>query len=223
MVGGESYRSRRRARRMGVDFRRDVDESLPPAEKYAGLLPMATDHEMSRGVVAPGVFYPVVETAIRHSRRESVSEHRQRVGELWSRFNAVAVENPHAAVRTPMTPDEITTPIDGNRMVATPYTRAMMANNSVDQASAVLILSVARAEALGIPGTLDFPSGGNTCGGPAVTQCALGPASVPRGQNRWPPGPCPCRSRSRRRRSPGSLRVFPGVSTGVLDRVGYRP
>ena len=35
MVGGESYRSRRRARRMGVDFRRDVDESLPPAEKYA--------------------------------------------------------------------------------------------------------------------------------------------------------------------------------------------
>ena len=151
MVGGESYRSRRRARRMGVDFRRDVDESLPPAEKYAGLLPMATDHEVSRGVVAPGVFYPVVETAIRYSRRESVSEHRQRVGELWSRFNAVAVENPHAAVRTPMTPDEITTPIDGNRMVATPYTRAMMANNSVDQASAVLILSVARAEALGIP------------------------------------------------------------------------
>ena len=50
-----------------------------------------------------------------------------------------------------MTATEITTPSRDNRMVAAPYTKAMMANNNVDQASAVLIASAARAAALGVP------------------------------------------------------------------------
>jgi len=151
MVGGEAFRSRRRARRMGVEVRRDADAELGPAERYEGALDMATEHEMRRGVAEPGVVYPLFETAIRHSRGESVAEHRNRIGTLWAGFNAVAVENPHAAVRTPMTATEITTPSKDNRMVAAPYTKAMMANNSVDQASAVLIVSAARAAALGVP------------------------------------------------------------------------
>ena len=151
MVGGEAFRSRRRARRLGVEVRHDADPELDPAERYEGALDMATDHEMGRGVVEPGVVYPLFETAIRHSRGESVAEHRNRIGTLWTRFNAVAVENPHAAVRRPMTGTEITTPSKDNRMVAAPYTKAMMANNSVDQASAVLIVSAARAAALGVP------------------------------------------------------------------------
>jgi len=42
-------------------------------------------------------------------------------------------------------------PSDGNRMVAAPYTKAMMANNSVDQAGATLVMSAGRAAALGVP------------------------------------------------------------------------
>ncbi len=151
MVGGEAFRSRRRARRLGVTARRDVDTSLSPAEHFGGPLVMATPHEESRGLVEPGGFYPVVETAIRHARGETVEAHRRRVGALWSRFNAVAVDNPHAAVRTPMDADAITVPSDGNRMVAAPYTKAMMANNSVDQAGATLVMSAGRAAALGVP------------------------------------------------------------------------
>ncbi len=151
MVGGEAFRSRRRARRAGVEVRRDVDTSIPAAKRYEGSLVMATSHEEARGLVEPGVFYPIVETAIRHHRGETIDGHRRRVGELWSRFNAVAVGNPHAATRTPMDSDAITVPSADNRMVSAPYTKAMMANNSVDQAGAVLLVSAARAEAFGVP------------------------------------------------------------------------
>ena len=151
MVGGEVFRSRRRARRLDVAVRRDVDESLAPAKRFEGGLDMSTPHEESRGLVEPGVFYPVAESAIRHARGETIDQHRQRVGALWARFNKVACTNPHAANRTPMGAEAITTPTGNNRMVAAPYTRAMMANNNVDQASAVLVTSVARAEALGVP------------------------------------------------------------------------
>jgi len=150
MVGGEVFRSRRRARRLGVHVRRDVDEALTAAETFEGGLEMSTPHEESRGLVEPGVFYPVAESAIRHARGETIDQHRQRVGALWARFNEVACSNPHAATRTPMDARAIITPTGDNRMVAAPYTRAMMANNNVDQAGAVLVTSVARAEALGI-------------------------------------------------------------------------
>ncbi len=151
MTGGEVFRSRHRARRFAVEVRRDVDEALTPAERFEGGLEMATPHEESRGLVEPGVFYPIVESAIRHDRGETVDQHRRRVGALWASFNEVACANPHAATRTPMDADAITTPSGTNRMVAAPYTRAMMANNNVDQASAVLLTSVARAETLGVP------------------------------------------------------------------------
>ncbi|MBT5904705.1 MAG: hypothetical protein HOH27_02740, partial [Acidimicrobiaceae bacterium] len=78
MVGGEVFRSRRRARQLDVVVRRDVDESLAPAERFEGVLDMSTPHEESRGLVEPGVFYPVAESAIRHARGETVDQHRRR-------------------------------------------------------------------------------------------------------------------------------------------------
>ena len=151
MLGGEVNASRRRARRLGVDIRRDADTDLPPARQFGDTLVMATSEEEARGIDAPISVYPLLDSAIRYDRGESIDEHRRRLGGLWAGFNAVAVDNPHAAVRTPMTPDEISTPSAANRLVGAPYTVAMNAHNTVDQASAVLVLSAERAQALGVP------------------------------------------------------------------------
>ena len=151
MLGGEPNRSRRRAKKLGVELNRDYDTTIPAAEAFGEPLVMATGHEQERGLDAPVTIYPLLESAIRHAGDETVDGHLSRLGDLWAGFNAVAVENPHAAVRTPMTPEEIVTPTGGNRMVGSPYTVAMNAHNNVDQASAVLILSAGRAEALGVP------------------------------------------------------------------------
>jgi hypothetical protein len=47
--------------------------------------------------------------------------------------------------------DELITPEDGNRMIAYPYTKLLTANMQVDQGAALLMCSVAAAEAAGIP------------------------------------------------------------------------
>ena len=151
LMGGEVNASRRRARRLGVDIRRDADTGLAPATQFGETLVMATPEEEARGVDAPVTVYPLLDSAIRHDRGETIDEHRRRLGDLWAGFNAVAVGNPHAAVRTPMNGEQITTPTDGNRLVGAPYTVAMNANNNVDQASAVIVCSAERAHEFGVP------------------------------------------------------------------------
>ncbi len=151
VIGGETNRSRRLARTLGLEYRRDYDTTLPAAEAFGEPLVMATSHEEDRGVDAPVTIYPLLDSAIRHAMGESISGHRSRLGTLWEGFNRVAVDNPHAAVRTPMTADEITTPTETNRLVGAPYTIAMNAHNNVDQASAVLLMSAERASAAGVP------------------------------------------------------------------------
>ncbi len=151
VLGGEANRSRIRAKRLGVEPRRDHDLGLEAAERFGEELEMSSEHERERGVLAPTTVYPVFETALRYARGETIPEHRARLGELWAGFNTVAVDNPHAVDRTPRTAAQIAGTDDGNRMIGFPYTRCMNANNTVDQASAVLIVSAERAAALGVP------------------------------------------------------------------------
>ena len=151
VCGGETNRAARRARRTDTKRRRDVDSSLPPAERFGSPLVMTDDVESERGVLAPAFVYPVIDSAIRHARGETIENHRDRIAELWAGFSVVASQNPHAARREVLTASKIKEPSDGNRMVGFPYTVAMNANNNVDQASAVIICSAERARELGVP------------------------------------------------------------------------
>jgi acetyl-CoA C-acetyltransferase len=97
------------------------------------------------------MMYPIFENALRHARGESIEEHRIRISELWARFNAVAVENPHAWIQKPLSAEEIRTPSSSNRMIGFPYTKLMNSNDSVDQAAALIVCSVEAARRAGIP------------------------------------------------------------------------
>ena len=149
--GGEANRAARRARRTATERRRDLDPLLPPAERFGPPLIMSDDAESERGVLAPAFVYPVIDSAIRHARGETIEEHRDRISALWAGLSVVASQNPHAARQEALTAAEIKEPTDGNRMVGFPYTVAMNANNNVDQASAVIICSAGRARELGVP------------------------------------------------------------------------
>ena len=69
---------------------------------------------------------------------------------MWARFNAVAVDNPYAWDRTPKSATQIREPSADNRMIEFPYTKAMVANNTVDMASAVLLCNADVAAAAGV-------------------------------------------------------------------------
>ena len=120
----------------------------------------AEEDEIGIGRSAVG-FYALVESAIRHANGESVDAHLERIGALWQRANAIAVENPRAWITGPMTADDIATPSPRNRMVSVPYPKLMTANVNVDQSAAIVRMSAGAAENAGVPrGQWVFPHAG---------------------------------------------------------------
>jgi len=110
-------------------------------------------HEVERrsGLQMPVGLYAILESAYRASKGWSIAEHRDRLAALLSRFSDIAVHNPNAWQKTAVSAAAIREASDRNPMQAFPYTRYHCSTWNVDQASALLFCSAARAEALGIP------------------------------------------------------------------------
>lgn len=162
VTGGECGRTQGRARKAGQTLEWNPltrepganptvrDEGDAP-EMFLGSDKVTRhDAETRRGIQLPIQFYPMFETALRHANGESVEEHLKRVSELWAGFNKVAVDNPNAWIRKPLSAEEIRTPSPSNRPVSYPYTKLMNSNNSVDQGAALILTSVGKARELGI-------------------------------------------------------------------------
>lgn len=114
------------------------EELRHPVEKRAGL-------QMPVGI------YALMESAYRAGQGWSVEEHRDRLADLGEHFSRVAQGNPHAWDRRAFSAADIRDASERNPMQAFPYTRAHCSTWNVDQASALLLCSTARAEELGIP------------------------------------------------------------------------
>ncbi|OBB84321.1 acetyl-CoA acetyltransferase [Mycobacterium sp. 852002-30065_SCH5024008] len=152
LAGAETWRTRRGLRAKGGKLEWTVqDDSVPMAEVSGDDVPMAGDAEIRIRLDRPAFVYPLFEQALRIANGESVEHHRKRIGELWARFNAVAVDNPHAWIRKPVTAEHICEPGPQNRMISWPYTKLMNSNNMVDQGAALVLTSVEQARRLQIP------------------------------------------------------------------------
>ncbi|HEX2562623.1 MAG TPA: acetyl-CoA acetyltransferase, partial [Acidimicrobiales bacterium] len=149
VCGAEAWRTRTRTARDELGWTTQ-DVSVPPARLTAPEVALAHPGETARHVYMPAQVYPLFEQALRHAAGRSVEEHLTHLGELWARFNAVAVTNPHAWIREPMTPEQIRTPAADNRWICWPYTKLMNSNNAVEQSAALIVCSAERAEALGV-------------------------------------------------------------------------
>jgi len=109
------------------------------------------EYEVAKGIFQAIQVYPIYENAIRHNRGETIQGHLERVSELWAGFNRVAQDNPTAWIREPFTAKQIRTPSPTNRAVSFPYTKMMNSNIAVDMGAALIMCSVSKARALGIP------------------------------------------------------------------------
>lgn len=152
LAGAETWRTRRGLRARGAKLEWTVqDDSVPMAQVSGVDVPMAGEAEIRIRLDRPAYVYPLFEQALRIANGESVEHHRRRIGELWARFNAVAVGNPHAWIRKPVTAEEICEPGPQNRMISWPYTKLMNSNNMVDQGAALVLTSVEQARRLRVP------------------------------------------------------------------------
>ena len=163
VAGAEMWRTRMQLRAKGKRLTwTDQDESVPVADSADENVPMAGRAEDRIGLDRPAYIYPMFEQALRISAGESIEDHRKRVGELWARFNAVAVHNSHAWIRKPVAAEEIRQDGPANRMISWPYTKLMNSNNMVDQSAALILTSVATADPPAYPnGALGLPACGH--------------------------------------------------------------
>ncbi len=163
LAGGETWRSRGRARRAGVkpDWPRYPDD---PTRRIGSELDMSHPAEVALEITMPVQVYPMFETALRAEAGEDLDTHQVRISELWARFSEVASTNPYAWVRERLSAEEIRAVGPDNRMIGLPYPKYMNSNNDVDLAAAVLLCSVERARALGVAeDRWVFPRAGADC------------------------------------------------------------
>ncbi len=154
ITGAECGNTQAKARRAGLDLRSELNWQAAPGEPDVMIgedVRMVDELESDLGLMQPIQVYPMFENALRHHLGESIEAHQVRISELWSRFSAVAADNPHAWIREPRTAEEIRTLSDFNRPVSFPYPKLMNSNNNVDQGAALILCSATKARALGIP------------------------------------------------------------------------
>lgn len=103
------------------------------------------------GIVAPTDVYPLYENACRKAWGRTLAQAQRESADIWSGLSRVAANNPNAWLRTEYTPEQILDVSAGNRPIAFPYTKLMVANASVNQGAAFIVTSLARAKAAGVP------------------------------------------------------------------------
>src|SRR3954465_13633179 len=159
VCGAEAQSTATKAERAGVElpwtpFAHDVAE---PKRGAAFQKPMA----VKLGVFRPVTVYPFYEAATSAHWGQTPREAMAESGQLWSSYSNVASQNPNAWLKRRVTSEEITTPSADNRLIAWPYTKLMVANPTVNMGAAVLITSLAKARAAGVPeDRLIYPTGG---------------------------------------------------------------
>jgi acetyl-CoA C-acetyltransferase len=154
LAGAEYIATLLAAMKQGIDLgwaqSADADCGSNP-EEIGDPRPGTSAHERAYGLHFPVNTYPLFENALRGQKGHTPATHLKWLGEFFSPFSNVASENPHAWFPVYRSPAEISTPSEKNRFVGFPYTKYLNAVIEVDMAAAVVMTSVAKARALGIP------------------------------------------------------------------------
>ncbi|WP_310497272.1 acetyl-CoA acetyltransferase [Sandarakinorhabdus sp.] len=147
--GGEAMHAVSKARAAGITLPWTPPAKVPenPIIASEHVTPLAIRH----GIMQPVHIYPLYENATTPAWGLTPAQALAESGAAYAAISAVAAANPHAWNRKAFSADEITTAGSDNRMIAWPYTKRMVANNTVNQAAAVLMTSLAVARAAGIP------------------------------------------------------------------------
>jgi acetyl-CoA C-acetyltransferase len=111
----------------------------------------SNEAEAAVGLLAPVYNYALLETAVQGRAGAERDAHHRKIAELWSRFSSVAAGNPHARIRQRYDPDSLREATPDNRPVSYPYTKLLVANIGVDQATGLVICSAEAAAAAGVP------------------------------------------------------------------------
>jgi len=150
ICGGESFYTHGKTRSLHEATFDFVRECRSPSQHMGDMRVPFSVFEEQYGLVMPLTMYSLMENALRAHWGESIEDHFRELCAFCAHFSEIASRNPFAWFRKARTASEIGRINETNRMVAFPYTKLMCSNMTVNQAAALVMTSLAKAEALGI-------------------------------------------------------------------------
>jgi acetyl-CoA C-acetyltransferase len=130
------------------DFTEHAEGSVE--DRGYGLKGLISLHLAAHGLSDAPSQYALIDNARRARLKQTRQEYAASIGALFAPFTTVAAANPHASAPVERSAAELVTPTEANRPIADPYTRYVVAREKVNQGAAVLLMSVAAAQRLGI-------------------------------------------------------------------------
>jgi acetyl-CoA C-acetyltransferase len=112
---------------------------------------LAGEALVRHGAIRPLPLYALFENARRGRLGLSRDAYRLEMGRLFAPFTQVAAGNPHAMSRQVHSAQELATITPKNRLTCDPFPRRVVSRDQANQGAAVLMTSVGKARALGIP------------------------------------------------------------------------
>ena len=150
IVGAEARDRASRLARQGLEVPLTEQMDSQPNETLSPHAEIMGQFEIDLGLITPIIQYAIIDNALRFHEGQSMSDHRAELGTLWGAFNRVAVDNPDAWNRTPMSPKEIVTGTAANRMFSVPYTKSLVSQWNVNQAGGLILCTLEKARGLGL-------------------------------------------------------------------------
>jgi acetyl-CoA C-acetyltransferase len=150
IVGGEATNARNQARKSGARLPWTAPASREEAVRFPSSRFAMSPVAKQLGVMDPSQIYPFYEVATQVAWGQTPADANRESAGLWSLYAAVAATNPSAWIRTAPDASTIATPTPDNRLINWPYPKLMVANPAVNQSAGVIVMSLARARALGI-------------------------------------------------------------------------
>lgn len=151
VTGSEATKTSKAARRHELAI--DWSDSDPLEFEDRGMGEMLLIRpEIKHGIVVPAYFYAFFENAMAARDGQTRTERRRVMSNLFAKFAAVAAQNPLSQFDvTGIDADFLATPSQANYPFADPFLKWHIAQDSVNQGGAFIIMSDAKADELSIP------------------------------------------------------------------------
>ncbi|MEP3890288.1 MAG: enoyl-CoA hydratase-related protein [Hellea sp.] len=149
IAGGETTGALKAAlkNRLKLDWSSEVDG---PIEDRGASTDFISEYEIKNGLGLPPQTYAALEQALRARLGFGQSEYLDHVGAVFSRLSDVAAKNPYAQFPTARDAAFLAKPSKENYPAFDPYLKWHMAQDAVNQASALVLTTVGTATSLGI-------------------------------------------------------------------------
>jgi len=151
LVGGEAIGATKSALKADVKLQWGDDTGGQIEDRGLGLDSIIDRQQIDNGLATAPLMYGLLENARRSAQGNSREQYADEMGKLFHAFTEVAAQHPVAAFPTAYSVGELIEVSDTNPPISAPYTRHLVAKDGVNQAAAVVLTSVARAQELGVP------------------------------------------------------------------------